>query len=92
LRFLLRLASEYRLEVHLEVKLGCFQMGRLADLVQLLAHSSALVTDLRPDRSRYHLGLAKASAEITFRVRDAQHRLQVLEALDREQFDYLMAT
>jgi len=92
LRFLLRLASEYRLEVHLEIKLNCFQMGRLADLVQLLAHSSALVTDLRPDRSRYHLGLGEASAEITIRVRDARHRLQILKELDREHFDYRVCT
>jgi hypothetical protein len=85
-------ASEYQLDVHLEVKLSCFQAGRLADLVQLLAHSSVLITDLRTNRSHYHLGLAEASAEIAFRVRDPRHRLEVLKVLDREQFDYRICT
>jgi hypothetical protein len=88
MRALWRLVSDYRLEVRLEVKLDCFQAGRLADLVQLLAHSNVLITDLRPDRSCYHLGLAEPSAEITFRVRDARHRFRVLDALDGKQFDY----
>ena len=92
MRVFRRWISEYRLEVHLEAKLNSFKMGRLSDLVQLLARSSVLVTDLRPDRSRYHLGLAEASAEITFRVRDVRHRIQVLEGLDREQFGYRVAT
>jgi hypothetical protein len=87
-----RFVTEYQLEVNLEVKLNCFQMGRLAELVQLLAHSSALITDLQPDRSHYHLGLAEASAEITFRVKDTRHRLQVLNALARKQFDYRIGT
>jgi hypothetical protein len=65
-------------------KLSGFQAGRLRILVQLLAHSSALIAGLRPNRSHYHLGLADASAGITFRVRDARHRFQVLKALDRE--------
>jgi len=47
--------KEYQLEVHLEVKLSCFQAGRLADLVQLIAHSSALITDPRRVRSKYHI-------------------------------------
>lgn len=88
MRALWRLVSDYRLEVRLEVKLDCFQTGRLADLVQLLAHSNVLITDLRPDRSCYHLGLAEPSAEITFRVRDVRHRLRVLDALDGKQFNY----
>jgi len=64
-----RFVKKYQLDVHLEVKSSCFHAGRLGDLVQLIAHSSALITDLRPVRSHYHLGLAEASAEITFRVR-----------------------
>jgi hypothetical protein len=87
-----RFVTEYRLEVHLEVRLGCFQAGRLADLVQLLARSSVLITDLRPNRSHYHLGLGEPSAEITFRVRDMRHRLQVFQALDRMRFEYRICT
>jgi (p)ppGpp synthase/HD superfamily hydrolase len=82
-----RIYSEYRLEVHLDVRLG-YQVGRLADLIQILAHSNVLITDLQPDRSGYHLTLPEASAEIAFRVRNARHRIQVLKALDGEQFVY----
>jgi hypothetical protein len=88
MRVLWRFFSAYSLEVRLGVKLNCFEARRLADVVQLLAHSGALITDLQPDRSHYHLGLAENYAEITFKVKNPKHRLQVLNALEREQFDY----
>lgn len=79
----LRLGTEYRIEVELEVRLN-FQLGRLADLVQILAHSEALITDLDPDRSHYALGMGEATTKVKFRVRDTRHRERVFKAI-REQ-------
>jgi (p)ppGpp synthase/HD superfamily hydrolase len=78
-----RSGTEYRVEVELEVRLN-FQLGRLADLVQILAHSNALITDLSPDRSHYSLGMGEATTRVTFRVRDARHREQVFEAIRKQ--------
>ena len=83
MRAFLRLGTEYRIEVELEVRLN-FQLGRLADLVRILAHSSALITDLDPDRSHYALGMGEATTRVTFRVRDLRHRERVFKAI-REQ-------
>jgi (p)ppGpp synthase/HD superfamily hydrolase len=78
-----RFGTEYRIDVELNVRLN-YQLGRLADLIQVLAHSGALITDLNPDRSHYVLGMGDATATVKFRVRDAPHREQVFEAI-REQ-------
>jgi (p)ppGpp synthase/HD superfamily hydrolase len=80
---LFRFGTDYRVEVELEVRLN-FQLGRLADLVQVLAHADALITDLNPDRSHYALGMGEATTKVKFRVRDAHHRERVLKAI-REQ-------
>ena len=77
---LFRFGMEYRVEVELEVRLN-YQLGRLADLVQVLAHSNALITDLNPDRSHYALGMGEATTKVKFRVRDSRHREQVFEAI-----------
>jgi hypothetical protein len=44
-----RIRIDRQVEVHLHVELG-FESGRLADLVELLAHSRILITDLKPNR------------------------------------------
>jgi (p)ppGpp synthase/HD superfamily hydrolase len=82
-----RFGLEYRVEVELEVRLN-YQLGRLADLVQVLAHSDALITDLEPDRSHYSLGLGEATTGVKFRVRDKRHREQVFEAIMDEGFRF----
>jgi (p)ppGpp synthase/HD superfamily hydrolase len=81
--FVFRFESVYRVEVELEVRLN-FQLGRLADLVQILAHSDALITNLDPDRSHYALGMGEATTRVKFRVRDTRHRERVFKAI-REQ-------
>jgi (p)ppGpp synthase/HD superfamily hydrolase len=83
----IRFGTEYRVEVELEVRLN-YQLGRLADLVQILAHSDALITDLTPDRSHYSLGMGEATTEVKFRVRNKRHREQVFEAIRREGFRF----
>jgi len=85
MRFLFRFVTEYRVEVELAVRLN-YQLGRLADLVQVLAHSGALITDLNPDRSSYSLGMAEASTTVKFRVRNLDHRDQVIKAIRAQEF------
>ena len=84
---LFRFGLKYRVEVELEVRLN-YQLGRLADLVQVLAHSDALITDLRPHRSHYPLGMGEAKTEVKFRVHDKRHREQVFEAIMDEEFRF----
>lgn len=79
--------TEYRVEVELEVRLD-FQLGRLADLVQVLAHSDALITDLNPDRSHYALGMGEARASVKFRVRNRVHLERVLKAIRDQGFRF----
>jgi (p)ppGpp synthase/HD superfamily hydrolase len=75
-----RLRFEREIDVHLYVELG-FQSGRLADLVQLLAHSEVTIKDLKTDRSMYHLGMPERSAEVTFLVASLRHKERVLGKL-----------
>jgi (p)ppGpp synthase/HD superfamily hydrolase len=84
---LFRFGAEYRVEVELEVRLN-YQLGRLADLVQILAHSDALITDLNPDRSRYALGMGEATTTVKFRVRDSRHREQIFETIRGHEFRF----
>jgi (p)ppGpp synthase/HD superfamily hydrolase len=71
---------DYRVEVELEVRLN-YQLGRLADLGQILARSNALITDLNPDRSHYSLEVGEATTGMKFRVRDTRHREKVFDAI-----------
>jgi (p)ppGpp synthase/HD superfamily hydrolase len=84
---LFRFGADYRVEVELEVRLN-YQLGRLADLIQVLAHSEALITDLTPDRSHYALGMGEATTTLKFRIRDPRHREQVFEAIRSEGFRF----
>jgi hypothetical protein len=74
-------------EVHLYVELG-FESGRLADLVQLLAHFEVTIKDLKTDRSMYHLGMPERSAEITFLVASLRHKGRVLGKLAAKGFTF----
>ena len=82
-----RVVTDYRVEVELAVRLN-YQLGRLADLVQVLAHSDALITDLNPDRSHYSLGIGEGSTRVKFRVRNLRHRDQVFDAIRGEEFRF----
>src|SRR5580698_6508727 len=82
-----RFGTDYRVEVELEVRLN-FQLGRLADLVQVLAHSDTLITDLDPDRSHYALGMGEATARVKFRVRNQPHLERVLKAIRAQSFRF----
>ena len=82
-----RFGTEYRVEVELEVRLN-FQLGRLADLVQALAHSDALITDLNADRSHYALGMGEATARVRFRVRNPPHVERVLKSIRDQGFRF----
>jgi (p)ppGpp synthase/HD superfamily hydrolase len=82
-----RFGAEYRVEVELEVRLN-YQLGRLADLVQVLAHSDALITDLNPDRSHYALGMGEARTMVKYRVRNLHHGDQVLDAIRAQGFRF----
>lgn len=77
----------YRIEPELEVRLN-YQLGRLADLVQVLAHSDPLITDLNPDRSHYALGMGEAAVRVRFRVRNTPHREQVFEVIREQAFHF----
>jgi hypothetical protein len=72
-----RICVERQVEVRLYVELG-FKSGRLADLVQLLAHSNVMITDLKPDQSLYHLGMPEKFAEVTFLVTSLRGKSGVL--------------
>jgi hypothetical protein len=63
------LVTDYRVEVELDVRLN-YRLGRLADLVQVLAGAEALITDLITDRSHYPLGMGERSTTVKFRVRN----------------------
>jgi hypothetical protein len=76
-----------RFEVHLHVDFG-LQFGRLADLVQLLAKSRALITDLQVDRCLYHYALPEQSAEVKFRVKTARQKADILRELRIDGFIY----
>lgn len=67
-------------EVHVAVKLG-FESARLGDLVQVLARSAVMITDLVPDRGLYHLGMPERSVQITFLAKDEKHKKNVLQRL-----------
>jgi (p)ppGpp synthase/HD superfamily hydrolase len=82
-----RFDADYRVEVELEVRLN-YQLGRLADLVQVLAHADALITDLNPDRSHYALGMGEAATTIKYRVRNLHHKDQVLNAIRAQGFRF----
>lgn len=75
-----------RLEIRLRVQLG-FEHGRLADLVQLLAHSNVMITDLEPDRSLYHVGMPERFTEVTFLVKSAKHKAEVFRQLTAKGFE-----
>jgi hypothetical protein len=78
--FSFQFGTDYRVEVELEVRLN-YQLGRLADLVQVLARGEALITDLVPDRSHYSLGMGEGSTTVRFRVRSTRHRELVLDRI-----------
>jgi (p)ppGpp synthase/HD superfamily hydrolase len=80
-----RIRIERQIEVHIYVELG-FKSGRLADLVQLLARSKVTITDLEPDRSLYHVGMPERSTEVTFLVKTASHKVEVLRELSSKGF------
>jgi len=82
----LRFRSERQVEVRVHAGLG-FEHGRLADLVQFLAHSSATITDLQPDRSLYHIGMPERFAEVTFLVKSAKHKAEIMRELAARGFD-----
>jgi (p)ppGpp synthase/HD superfamily hydrolase len=84
-RSLFRFGADYRVEIELAVQLN-YRLGRLADLVQVLAHSDVLITDLNPDRSHYSLGIGEASTRVRFRVRNLHHRDKVYEAIRGQEF------
>lgn len=75
-----------KIEVRLHVNLG-FEHGRLADLVQLLAHSNVMITDLEPDRSLYHVGMPERFTEVTFLVKNAKHKTEVFRQLTARGFE-----
>lgn len=75
------------IEVRLRVQLG-FEHGRLADLVQLLAHSKVMITDLKADRSLYHVGMPERFTEVTFHVQSSKHKAKVLQGLATEGFEF----
>jgi hypothetical protein len=80
LRLPFRIRAERQIEVRLHVELG-FQSGRLADLIQVLARSDTVITDLEPDRSLYHVGMPERSTEVTFLVKTASRKVEVLREL-----------
>jgi (p)ppGpp synthase/HD superfamily hydrolase len=82
-----RLRFERQVEVHLHVELG-FESGRLADLVQFLAHSDVTITDLKTDRSMYHLGMPERFAEVTFLVASPRQKDKVLGKLVAKGFTF----
>jgi (p)ppGpp synthase/HD superfamily hydrolase len=84
---LFRFGTDYRVEVELEVQLH-YQLGRLADLVQVLARSDVLITDLNPDRSHYSLGIGESSTRVRFRIRNLQHRDLVFESIRDQDFQF----
>jgi hypothetical protein len=69
-----------RIEVRVAVKLG-FESPRLGDLVQVLARSAVVITDLIPDRSRNALGLPERSVQVTFLTKDEKHKRSVIQRL-----------
>jgi hypothetical protein len=82
----LRFRAEQQIEVHLHVGLG-FQSGRLADLVQLLARSHAVITDLEPDRSLYHVGMPERFTLVSFLAKTAKHKAKIFAELSARGFD-----
>ncbi len=87
MRLPFRVRVERQVEVLLYVELG-FHHGRLADLVQLLAQSDVSITDLKPDRSLYHVGMPERSAEVTFLVASQRHRDRVSGRLAAAEFTF----
>lgn len=85
MRLPFRFRAERPISVRLYVHLG-FHSGRLADLVQLLAHSDAIIRDLEVDRSLYHVGMPERSAEVAFLVKSAAHRDRILRELRDQGF------
>ncbi len=81
----IRFHAQHKIATRLHVDLG-FQHGRLADLVQFLAHADVVITDLQPDRSLYHVGMPERSTEVTFLAKTARHKAEVLRELSRNGF------
>ena len=84
-RWPFRIRAENQSQVRLHVELG-FQGGRLADLIQLLARSQAVITDLEPDRSLYNLGMPERWAEVTFLAKSGTHKKEILLNLSESGF------
>jgi hypothetical protein len=80
-----RIRVDRQVEVHLYVELG-FQSGRLADLIQFLAHSDVKITDLKTDRSMYHLGMPERFAEVTFLVTSLRDKSGIVKELSAKGF------
>ena len=80
MRLPFRIRAKRYVEVQLDVEFE-FKSGRLADLVQLLARSQAVITDLEPDRSLYHVGMPERSARVVFLAKTARHKVEILEEL-----------
>lgn len=87
MRLPFRIRVERQVEVHLYVELG-FHHGRLADLVQLLAESDVTITDLKPDRSLYHVGMPERSTEVTFLATSLKDKDRVLGKLAAKGLTY----
>ena len=85
MRLPFRIRIERHIEVRLYVELG-FQSGRLADLIQFLAYSGVVITDLKTDPSIYHLGMPERSAEVTFLVTRLRQKNGLLRDLSAKEF------
>lgn len=85
MRWPFQLCVEREIKVYLHVELG-FHAGRLADLVQLLARSHAIIADLEPDRALYHVGLPERYTDVTFVVKTEKHKAEVLRELSESGF------
>lgn len=80
-----RIRTERQVEVRLHVEFG-FHTGRLADLIQVLARSQAVITDLEPDRTLYHVGMPERSTQVTFLAKTAEHKTEILNELSTKGF------
>ncbi|HEY2471839.1 MAG TPA: hypothetical protein VGI45_28900 [Terracidiphilus sp.] len=85
MRLPFRIRAERQIEVHLQAQLG-LEHGRLADLVQLLARAQAIITDLEPDRTLYHVGMPERFTQVKFLVSSAKHKKEILKEFDVKGF------
>jgi hypothetical protein len=67
------------------VELG-FESGRLADLVQSLAKSDAMIMDLKTDRPFSRFSVPERSAEVTFVVTSLRRKNGILKRLAADGF------